>query len=462
MDVEGMSAIVEVGAEIRITGADEALAGHIEESLTFDNPDFLSALKSGRGKPGKCGVEVWDSKTRCTISIPRHVCFYRKDGDVYVVPYGFLTELLKFDIIPYGMPCPKLIDEDLPSLYEYQKKAVETVLKRVTNPIMPTGGVLIAPCGSGKTRIGLTVASRINGRILWITHTLALLGQSETSYKALYGGGDDGIGRIAEGKADIGKRITFSTVQTLALIDLEKIKKKFDLIIVDECHHCVGSYAKATRFNKVLSSLESVKIGLTATPDRADGMTDSMYAILGPPLHVVDKRDLGDMYVPIKYEQVHLTPDIDLTACKDRKGTLSYSKLMNVLTEDVGRIESIIRVIEGAEKPVLVLGCRLNFLRTMAERTGGTMLEDDITSGADITFATYQLVAEGYDRPNLRTLILASPESDPARIVQSVGRVRRKSFGKTHGTVIDIVDFYDYAKHERDARKRKKLINSLN
>ena len=71
----------------------------------------------------------------------------------------------------------------------------------------------------------------------------------------------------------------------------------------------------------------------------------------------------------------------------------------------------------------------------------------------DCIFATYQLAKEGLDCPNLRYLMLATPEKDETTVTQAVGRVGRKADGKDKGVVIDLLD--DFGMLRGWAKKRR-------
>ena len=78
----------------------------------------------------------------------------------------------------------------------------------------------------------------------------------------------------------------------------------------------------------------------------------------------------------------------------------------------------------------------------------------------DCVFATYQLLKEGVDVPNLRYIALATPEKDETTVIQSVGRVGRKADGKECGTVFDFVD--DFAMYYSWYIKRQGYYRKIN
>ena len=211
---------------------------YCNDTLTFDNPDFLK--KEAMGK--------FVGKTLRKILLPFGVWrdVYSRFKNLFASSKAIFEPLRKRS---FGSNI---------NLYPYQQRAVESVL-RVKN------GILVAPCGSGKTQMGLEIVSRIGGKTLWITHTTDLLNQSMERAKMCFNLPLHEYGTITEGKVNIGNSITFATVQTLSNINLSQFYNEWDCIIVDECHKCVGSPTQMMMFYKVLSQLAArYKIGLTA------------------------------------------------------------------------------------------------------------------------------------------------------------------------------------------------------
>ena len=109
------------------------------------------------------------------------------------------------------------------------------------------------PCGSGKTQTALEMVARLGKRTLWLTHTQDLLTQSMNRAKSCFNLPLSEYGTITAGKVNVGNAITFATVQTMCNIDLKQLKDCFDVIIVDECHKCVGTPTNMMMFYKVLN-----------------------------------------------------------------------------------------------------------------------------------------------------------------------------------------------------------------
>jgi superfamily II DNA or RNA helicase len=362
------------------------------------------------------------------------------------------------------------------TLYSYQIPAAEAMLKAGY-------GVLVMPCGAGKTQTGLKIAAEIGERVLWLTHTHDLLQQSMSRAKDVYGLPDSAFGVISEGKVEVGSVATFATVQTMAAADLSGYADTWGTVVVDECHHCVGSPTNVTQFYKVLSQLRCAhKYGLTATPGRADGMERCMEHIIGPVMHEVPLAAVACNLVPVTVRPVRTgyQPNMDSVLCPD--GTIDYAALVKDLIWDPGRLECATEVIAGAAREgVLVLANRVSYLEELELRLKAKGLRVLRLSGkkqgkkakeernaaieamrertADVLLATYQLAKEGLDIPALRNVVFATPEKDPTTVQQSAGRVARKAEGKEGGTVWDLCD--EFGMYKGWAKKRAGIYRKL-
>ena len=456
-----------LGEEVTITGYTKELADWCREHLVFANPDYLK--KEAMGK--------WTGNTQ------KNIVLFEIVGDKIVLPFGVCEDVYKAFRTEWNSvqsrikPVERRKYASNINLYDYQQNAVNTATRA-------KNGILVAPCGSGKTQMGLEIVARLGVRTLWITHTQDLLNQSMSRAKECFGIDKSEYGTITEGKVNIGNTITFATVQTMCRIDLPKYRDCWDCVIVDECHKCVGSPTNVMMFYKVLSNLSArYKYGLTATPYRADGLERTMFALLGNVIYTVPKEAVEDKTCPVKVSMIStgFAPDVDKVTGGD--GVLNYSKLIDEVITDEDRNKFVANAIYEAawNGAVLVLSDRLQHLdalenlvkskiprvarlgvaATKAAKERRKRLLNALNDGElNVVFATFKLAKEGLDVPNLRTIVFATPQKDKATVIQSAGRVARKADGKEFGRVIDFIDdfgiFYGYAS------KRKKYYKSLN
>lgn len=441
------------------------MLAYCKSTLSFPNPDYLKREAMGK----------WTGNTQ------REIVLFERAGDRLYIPFGECQKVykrFKNDITRlYVRICPVRAREygSNINLYDYQENAVEAILRA-------KNGILVAPCGSGKTQMGLEAVARIGGKTLWLTHTTDLLTQSMNRAKQCFGLPASEYGTITAGKVNVGNTLTFATVQTASNIDLSQYRDEWDCIVVDECHKAVGSPTQMMMFYRVLSALSArFKLGLTATPYRADGLERCMFALLGDIIHEVPQSAVAGNTVPVrvKFVSTNYTPDIDNIT--DGDGTLNYAKLISDITEDKDRNAVIVGEIQRATQngAVLVLSDRLQHLdalervvrnsgqltarlgiaSTKAEKERRARILTDLNEGLlNVVFATYKLAKEGLDVPNLRTVVLACPVKDKTTVIQSAGRVARKADGKEYGTVVDFSDdfglLYGYEKKRRGYYKK--------
>lgn len=444
------------GSCIAIVDASFDLVQTLKAQLQWPNPDYIKRAEAGRS----------------TWNCPRDIVLWQRKGSEFIVPFGMLPMLWQMGVkpIPSGhIRYPqRLFEAQIDGLYSYQTEALESALKAKQ-------GVLVAPCGSGKTQIGIAICASLGCRTLWLTHTHELLKQSmERAKKYL----DIPMGTITGGKVNASDGITFATVQTMSKIDLIEFHEFWDVIIVDECHRCVGTPTAMTMFWKVVNSLSARhKFGLTATPKRSDGMEKAMYALLGPKFHEISRDQVKQSTVPLNVlEPIPTTwrPDIDKALNPD--GTLNYTNLITDCVENEVRNSVIANAIRtaSADGPTLVLSERvahLEKLSQMCNNESGNLssakkserkdLLHDINSGKiRVLFATYAIAKEGLDIPCLKHLVMASPVKDEIAVTQSAGRVMRAYPDKEFGTIWDFDD--NMPMLQKWLRKRMAIYNKIN
>lgn len=429
---------------IRAIEPDGSIRKWCRENLVLENPEYLKKVKLGK----------WTGNT------PREIFLYEKAGDELCIPFGcfrdIYTNYRDCQFEADFSPLERVSYKSNIKLYDYQKEAVNKA-KKAKN------GVIVMPCGSGKTQTALELVSQIGGRCLWLTHTEDLLNQSMNRAKSCFDLPESDYGTVTGGKVSIG-RITFATVQTMCRIDLEKHKYDFDIIIVDECHKCVGSPTQVMQFYKVLSSLSCrYKFGLTATPKRADGLEKSMFALLGGIITNVPKSVVEKMTCPVEVRQFETgyMPDLDVVLAGD--GTINYASLIDDLTHNEERFSFVLNIInlQYVGGPMLVLANRVEYLERLSKNFEGKCiclsgmgnskkakaerkeaLEKLNRGDLGCIFGTYQLAKEGLDVPNLRYVVFSTPEKNEVTVTQAAGRVGRKAEGKDKGIIIDFVDSF--------------------
>lgn len=206
---------------ITIDRTDEVMK-FCEDNLVIDNPEYLTKLKLGK----------WIGNT------PSKLYLYERRGDKIVVPFGCKKHIERIlSMYRVGLVYERLPDAVLLrgykynsniELFPYQQEVCEAMLRA-------GNGIIVMPCGSGKTQTALEVVARLCGKTLWLTHTQDLLNQSMNRAKECFNCDKTAFGTITAGKVNISNGITFATVQTMCKLDLSQYRTEWDTIIVDEC-----------------------------------------------------------------------------------------------------------------------------------------------------------------------------------------------------------------------------------
>ena len=435
---------ITVNSQLRVKQPSSELEAWVKHNLIVDNPDYAKKMR----------MHLWLGNT------PKRLQLYERDDDTLVLPYGCLRSIINFmdkrDSIEVNIPSPAPVwyGADVP-LYDYQKIAVSKALEAQY-------GILQSPAGSGKTQMGIAMAVMLGRRTLWLTHTHDLLQQSKERAEQYIR--PTLTGTITEGRVQIGKGITFATVQTMCNLDLTKYRDMWDTIIVDECHRVAGSPTAVTQFSKVLNSLAARhKYGLSATVHRSDGMIAATHALLGDVVYEVPESAVAEkiMSVAIRPRPTGLGLSREFL---DTDGTIVYAKLVTSLAENAERNKLITAdLVDNADHYCLILSDRLAHLELLMKslppklRAQAVMVDGKMTSKhakqlraqaleemrqgtKRYLFATYSLAKEGLDIPRLDRLFLTTPQKDYAVVTQSVGRVARTCEGKSEPIVYDYVD----------------------
>ena len=143
-------------------------------------------------------------------------------------------------------------------------------------------GVVVKPTGTGKTEIALSVIARHAAPTLIVAPLRDLMYQWQRRIKKGLG---FEAGVLGDGRQEIWP-ITVTTYDS-AWIHMKAIGNRYRLIVYDEAHHLPGP----VQHESALDCLAPMRLGLTATPERADGREAMLAELIGP---VVYEEDLAD------------------------------------------------------------------------------------------------------------------------------------------------------------------------
>jgi superfamily II DNA or RNA helicase len=164
-------------------------------------------------------------------------------------------------------------------------------------------GVVILPTGAGKSLVAQMAIEQTGRSTLVIVPTIDLMNQW---YDLLLSTFQAEVGLIGGGYFELGA-LTVTTYSS-AFRFMERLGNQFGLIIFDECHHLPGSvYRHAAEM-----AIAPFRLGLTATPERADGGDQLLEELIGPEVYRRAARELAGEYLAdysVVRIHVHLTPE---------------------------------------------------------------------------------------------------------------------------------------------------------
>jgi superfamily II DNA or RNA helicase len=344
----------------------------------------------------------------------------------------------------------------------YQKEALDEWVKAGRR------GVVILPTGAGKSFLA-QMAVELTGRsTLVVVPTIDLMNQW---YDLLLATFQAEVGLVGGGYFEIGA-ITVTTYAS-AFRFMERLGDRFGLIVYDECHHLPGNvYRYAAEM-----AIAPFRLGLTATPERADGGEDLLEELVGPIVYRRHARELAGEYLAdysVMRVNVHLGPEertaydreravfrgflqdqrISLASLEGwqrfviasarseagRRAMFAYreSKRIALGTEAKLRVLSDVLLRHRHER-VLVFTAENEMVYRISERflvpaiTHETPIKERrewleaFNKGEVLTLATSKVLNEGVNIPDASVAVVLSGSASSREHVQRLGRILRKT-----------------------------------
>ena len=419
---------------ISLNGITTQLINFLKEELNFANTEFFIKKKIGRN----------------TFGTERYFKFVEETENKVIVPRGFIGKLIRFcreNKIEHDFIDERKKKKEIPfsfntQLREYQQSVIETIARKDI-------GVIVAPPGSGKTIVALKIISEKQQPALIIVHRKQLVEQWTERIETFLGIPKNEIGKIGQGKNNIGKQITIATIQSLSkeLIkaEAENILTAFGTIIVDECHHI-----PAETFRNTIAKLQTFYLyGLTATPFRKYNDGKLIFIHLGEVIAEIKSSEISTIQqAKIIIRNTEL--DVPFNSKTDKFETLS-----KILVHDSARnkliLEDVINELKAGKRVVILterkehIDSLYQYLKQSFETI--TLSGEDSESSRSskwkilkdgnyqVLITTGQFFGEGTDLQNANCLFLVYPFSFEGKLIQYIGRVQRSE-------VIPII--YDY------------------
>jgi superfamily II DNA or RNA helicase len=420
-------AVIDNVIRLRIDQIPGPVLFQVQQALTRTNPKYHFEAKRKEA-----------NRYSTIVLPPKEIQSYWEDGEWLTVPRG--TKRLIESIaaasgatVVYEDHSWELDDHEFGlnegfKLYPYQAKVMLPAM-------LARNGIISAPCGAGKTVIGVGLASYLRQPALFLVNRKELADQWVNTISeftdcsaSVYGSGKKQTGPYTVGM--------LQTIQRLSPEKMEKFCAQFGTVILDECH-----VAPANTFVQIMNMFPAkYRFGLTATTARKDKMEFLMHDTFGPVIAEITDDDLEDagrlQQVDVKFVHTNFHSE---TTVND------FTRLSAEISGDEDRNDLICAmVVESCNNGhfPLVLSTRVQHIKTLQQklehlglncgRVIGEMKKnqrEEVLAKArnnqlDVLLGT-SLADQGLDVPNLSDVHLTMPTNNKQKLKQQIGRARR-------------------------------------
>ncbi|MBP1310013.1 DNA excision repair protein ERCC-3 [Paenibacillus sp. 1182] len=307
-------------------------------------------------------------------------------------------------------------------------------------------GVLVLPCGAGKTVIGMAVMNRFQCEVLILTSNTTSVRQWIEELKQKTDIPADSIGEYSGQKKEV-RPITVATYQILTHRrtkdgDFEHMKllseRKWGLIIYDEVHLLPAPVFRAT------ADIQATRrLGLTATLVREDGCERDVFSLIGPKRYDMPWKELERQGWIAQVDCVELR--LPMTAeLLERSMRAEGRQQYRIAAENPVKLEAVRSLMQQhSGLPTLIIGQYLDQLRTLAQELGvplitGSMSQtervrwfDAFRKGAIRTLLVSKVANFAVDLPDAAVAIEVSGSfGSRQEEAQRLGRILRPKSGE--------------------------------
>jgi len=160
-------------------------------------------------------------------------------------------------------------------------------------------GVIVLPTGAGKTLVGAMALVEAGQSTLVVVPTIDLLAQWRRALVDALALPDDVIGVYGGGAHEL-RPITIITYESAQLHP--ELLRRFGLLIFDECHHL-----PAPTYRQIAEGAYTpLRLGLSATPERADAEHLALAELIGPEVYRRDPAALSAARYLAEYDEHQL------------------------------------------------------------------------------------------------------------------------------------------------------------
>lgn len=325
--------------------------------------------------------------------------------------------------------------------------------------------LVVAATGTGKTVIAALDYRRLAAdapqrpSLLFVAHRREILEQSIRTYREVLGDADFGELYVGGARPERWEHV-FASIQSLSAYGVSNIPPgAFRVVVVDEFHH-----AEASTYRRLLNQLNPRELlGLTATPERGDGVDVREFfdGRTATELRLWDALK-ADLLTPFHYFAV--ADGTDMRGVDWRAGAYDISGLSTLFTGNDVRARIILnavrdKVADLADMKALgfcVSQAHAHYMARVFNEAGiraatvlGDTRQDDrdaavegLRRGRLQAVFTVDVFNEGVDVPAINTVLFLRPTESSTVFLQQLGRGLRRAQDKPVLTALDFVGLH--------------------
>lgn len=349
--------------------------------------------------------------------------------------------------------------------YPYQQEMLEA-LDVERNVHHRHRNLVVAATGTGKTVVaaldyrGLCDATTgRRPRLLFVAHRREILEQSLRTYREVLGDADFGELYVGGARPERWRHV-FASVQSLHSYGVANLPvDAFDVVVIDEFHH-----AEAPTYQRLIDRLEPQELlGLTATPERADGLDVRRFFDGRTAVELRLWDALGaDLLCPFHYFTV--ADGTDLRRVTWSRGRYDEQELSSIYTGNTARAQIVLKqlqdkVVDPRAMRALGFCVGVSHAEFMAAAFTSAGIPAKAVSGdtpqpereqalrdlrdrrVNALFGA-DLFNEGLDLPDVDTVLFLRPTESATIFLQQLGRGLRRTRDKAVLTVLDFVGYH--------------------
>jgi len=325
--------------------------------------------------------------------------------------------------------------------------------------------LVVAATGTGKTVIAaldyrrLAIDAPQRPSLLFVAHRREILEQSLRTYREVLGDANFGELYVGGTRPERWEHV-FASIQSLSTYGVGNIPPgAFRVVVVDEFHH-----AEASTYRRLLDHLNPRELlGLTATPERGDGVDVRAFfdGRTAAELRLWDALK-ADLLTPFHYFAV--ADGVDMRGIEWKAGAYDISGLSNLFTGNDVRARIVLNAVRDKiadPSSMKALGfcvsqAHAHYMAHVFNEAGirattvlGTTSQgdresavEDLRSGRVQALFTVDVFNEGVDVPSINTVLFLRPTESSTVFLQQLGRGLRRAQDKPVLTALDFVGLH--------------------